>query len=69
MKYAMGLKNVQYAISNDTAVRLLDFVEHPNNPNERGWCCRVDAARARHRSTPSDARRSRDSLARRNASI
>ena len=68
MKYAMGLKNVQYAISNDTAVRLLDFVEHPN-PNDRGWCCRVDAARARHRSTPSDARRSRDALARRNASI
>ena len=67
MEYAMGLKNVQYAISNDTAVRLLDFVEHPN-PNERG-CWRVDAARARHRSTPSDARRSRDSLARRNASI
>ena len=32
MEYAMGLKNVlvQYAISNDTAVRLLDFVEHPN---------------------------------------
>ena len=67
MEYAMGLKNVlvQYAIKK----RLLDFVEHPNNPNERGWCCRVDAARARHRSTPSDARRSRDSLARRNASI
>ena len=40
----MGLKNVlvQYAIKK----RLLDFVEHPNNPNERGWCCRVDAARA-----------------------
>ena len=34
-----------------------------------GGCCRVDAARARHRSTPSDARRSRDSLARRNALI
>ena len=32
MEYAMGLKNVQYAISNDTAVRLLDFVEHPNQP-------------------------------------
>ena len=35
MEYAMGLKKVQYAISNDTAVRLLDFVEHPNQPQRK----------------------------------
>ena len=37
MEYAMGLKNVlvQYAIQNDTAVRLLDFVEHPNQQRKR----------------------------------
>ena len=56
MKYAMGLKNVQYAISNDTAVRLLDFVEHPNQPtptNEDGVVALTRRARgiARRRAT------------------
>ena len=58
MEYARGLKNVlaQYAISNDTAVRLLDFVEHPNQPtptNEDGVVALTRRARgiARRRAT------------------